>query len=65
MVRVAGREVAGVVEDGRLRLVVRGLEPGRYRVRVAYLGTSRIEARERRRPGAGPTRLTGRFRPSG
>jgi surface antigen len=44
VVRVAGREVEGVVEDGRLRLVVRGLEPGRYRVRVAYLGTSRIEA---------------------
>ena len=29
---------------GESYLVVRGLEPGRYRVRVAYLGTSRIEA---------------------
>jgi hypothetical protein len=44
VVRVAGREVEGVVEDGRMRVVVRGLEPGRYRVRVAYLGTDRIEA---------------------
>ncbi len=44
VVRVAGREIDGVVEDGRLRLVVRGLDPGRYRVRVAYLGTNRIEA---------------------
>ncbi len=44
VVRVAGREIDAVVEDGRLRLVVRGLEPGGYRVRVAYLGTKRIEA---------------------
>ena len=44
VVRIAGREVEGVVEDGRLRLVVRGIDPGRYRVRVAYPGTSRIEA---------------------
>lgn len=44
VVRVAGREVTGMVQDGRLRLVVRGIDPGRYRVRVAYLGTSRIEA---------------------
>jgi len=44
VVRVAGREVEGVVEDGRLRLVVRGIDPGRYRVRVAYLGTSQVEA---------------------
>ncbi len=44
VVRVAGQEIEGVVEDGRLRLVVRGIDPGRYRVRVSYLGTSRIEA---------------------
>jgi hypothetical protein len=44
-VKVAGREVTGAVRDGRLRLVVRGIDPGRHRVRIAYLGTKRIEAR--------------------
>ncbi len=44
-VRVAGREVTGAVRDGRLRLVVRGVDPGRYRVRIGYLGTKRIEPR--------------------
>ncbi|MGH3348553.1 MAG: CHAP domain-containing protein [Nocardioides sp.] len=44
LVRVAGREVEGRVEDGRLRLVVRGIDPGRYQVRVDYLGTRKIEA---------------------
>lgn len=43
-VRVNGREVTGRVEDGRLRVVLRGLEPGRHTVRVAYAGTQLIEA---------------------
>ncbi|HEX6151479.1 CHAP domain-containing protein [Nocardioides sp.] len=42
-VTVAGQEITGTVNDGRLRLVVRGIEPGRYRVRVSYLGTKNIE----------------------
>jgi surface antigen len=44
-VKVAGREVTGAVRDGRVRLAVRGIEPGRYRARIGYLGTQRIEAR--------------------
>lgn len=43
-VRVGGREVTGRVENGRLRLVVRDLDPGRRTVRVAYAGTQLIEA---------------------
>jgi hypothetical protein len=43
-VRIDGRTVAGVVEDGRLRLVVRRLDPGRYTARVRYDGTELVEA---------------------
>ncbi|GAA1476241.1 hypothetical protein GCM10009623_06870 [Nocardioides aestuarii] len=42
-VRIDGRTVTGVVEDGRLRLVVRRLEPGRHAVRVRYDGTDVVE----------------------
>lgn len=43
-VRIDGRTVTGVVEDGRLRLVVRDLDPGRHAVRVTYDGTDVVEA---------------------
>ncbi len=43
-VRVNGHEVTGRVEDGRLRVVLRDLDPGRHTVRVAYAGTQVIEA---------------------
>ncbi len=43
-VRINGQEVTGRVEDGRLRVVLRGLDPGRHTVRVAYAGTRLIEA---------------------
>ncbi|MEJ7795959.1 MAG: CHAP domain-containing protein [Nocardioides sp.] len=43
-VRVNGHEVTGRVEDGRLRVVLRGLDPGKHSVRVAYAGTQLIEA---------------------
>ena len=42
-VRVGGREVTGRVENGRLRLVVRDLDPGQHTVRVSYAGTRVIE----------------------
>lgn len=41
---IDGRTVSGVVEDGRLRLVVRKLDPGRHAVRVTYDGTDVVEA---------------------
>ena len=41
-VRVGGKEVRGQVKDGRLRVVVDRLDPGRYRARVAYEGTALI-----------------------
>ena len=37
--RVGSRRIAGEVVDGRLRMVVRDLAAGRYRVRVRYHGT--------------------------
>lgn len=43
-VRVDGHRVTGRVEDGRLRVVLRGLDPGRHTVRVAYAGTQLIAA---------------------
>lgn len=43
-VRVAGQELTGRVENGRLRLVVRDLQPGRQTVRVTYAGTRLIES---------------------
>jgi surface antigen len=43
-VRIDGREVGGRVEDGRLRVVVRHLDPGRHTVRVSYEGTALVEA---------------------
>ena len=43
-VRIDGREVAGRVVDGRLRVVVRDLDPGRHRVRAIYEGTALVEA---------------------
>ncbi len=42
-VRVSGREFTQRVENGRLRLVVGDLEPGRRTVRVFYAGTRLIE----------------------
>ncbi len=42
--RIAGQELTGRVEKGRLRLVVRDLRPGRHTVRVSYAGTRVIEA---------------------
>lgn len=47
-VRIDGRTVSGVVEDGRLRLVVRDLDPGRYTARVRYDGTDVVEAASER-----------------
>ena len=49
-VRIDGRTVSGVVEDGRLRLVVRDLDPGRYTARVRYDGTDVVEAASERAP---------------
>ncbi len=43
-VRIDGHKLTGRVEDGRLRLVVRDLDPGRHTVRVSYAGTQVIEA---------------------
>lgn len=43
-VRINGHEVTGRVEDGRLRVVLRDLDPGQHTVRVAYAGTQLIEA---------------------
>jgi len=43
-VRVDGHEVTGRVEKGRLRVVMRGLDPGKHAVRVSYAGTQLIEA---------------------
>jgi len=43
-VRIDGAQLTGRVEDGRLRLVVRDLDPGRHTVRVSYAGTRVIEA---------------------
>jgi surface antigen len=43
-VRIAGREVTGRVVDGRLRVVVTDLDPGRHTVRVSYDGTRLVEA---------------------
>lgn len=42
-VRVGGSTVAGELTRGRERLVVRGLEPGRYRVVVRYAGTAFVQ----------------------
>jgi surface antigen len=49
-VRIDGRTVTGVVEDGRLRLVVRDLDPGRYAARVRYDGTELVESAAARAP---------------
>ncbi len=43
-VRVEGREATGRVVDGRLRLVVKGVTPGRHQVQVEYAGTEVVEA---------------------
>ncbi len=43
-VRIAGHEVSGRVVDGRLRVIVRDLDPGRHTVRVTYDGTALIES---------------------
>ncbi len=43
-VTIGGRTATGVVEDGRLRLVVRRLDPGRHAVRVRYDGTDVVRA---------------------
>ncbi len=42
-VRVGASTVAGQLTRGRARLVVRGLEPGRYRVVVRYAGTAFVQ----------------------
>lgn len=52
VVRLAGRRVRGELVNGRLRTVVRRLDPGRYRVRVRYQGTDVVRAK----------RATGRVR---
>lgn len=43
-VRVDGHEVTGRVKNGRLRVVLRGLDPGNHAVQVTYAGTQLIEA---------------------
>jgi surface antigen len=43
-VRIGRSHVSGRLEDGRLRVVVRDLDPGLHRVRVAYLGTEVVVA---------------------
>lgn len=43
-VRIDGRTVTGQLTRGRERLVVRGLEPGRYRVLVAYAGSTLVQS---------------------
>ena len=43
-VRVDGREATGRVVDGRLRLVVKGVAPGRHTVQADYAGTDVVEA---------------------
>jgi surface antigen len=41
-VRIDGRSETAAVVDGRMRVVVRGLDPGRHTVRVAYTGTRTV-----------------------
>ena len=45
-VRIDGRSRTADVVDGRMRVVVRRLDPGRHTVRVAYSGTRIVLARQ-------------------